>query len=322
MSVNGGDDVAYSTTTDGFGFYVFANLPSGNYAVTVDTASLPAGLRNTVDPEGADDSAAGFDLTLGEADGTLDFGYVGTNSIGDTVFVDTDADGVQDAGEPGLGGVTLTLRRDVDNNGSFETTVGIRFSAGAGTYQFDRLPGGSYRVDVTSPSGQTATTPDTVEAPLADSQAIDTADFGFAPPTASAGGTIGDLVWNDADSDGVLDAGEVGVAGVTVTLRADPDGDGTYGVVATQVTAANGSYSFSNLPPDRYRLAVSVPAGSFATTPPAISVNLGAGQSSTPPTSGSPVHRPPPASSAIACGTTSMATACRILVSSVSPMSR
>ena len=207
----------------------------------------------------------------------MDFGYVGTNSIGDTVFVDTDADGVQDAGEPGLGGVTLTLRRDVDNNGSFETTVGTRFSAGAGTYQFDRLPGASYRVDVTSPSGQTATTPDTVEALLNDSQAIDTADFGFAPPTASAGGTIGDLVWNDADGDGVLDAGEVGVAGVTVTLRADPDGDGTYDIVATQVTTADGTYSFANLPPDRYRLAASVPAGSFATTPAAVAVNLAAG---------------------------------------------
>ena len=151
MSSTGVDDVAYATTTDGFGLYLFANLPIGNYAVTVDTASLPAGLRNTVDPDGADDSAAGFDLTLGEADGSLDFGYVGTNSIGDTVFVDTDADGVQDAGELGLGGVTLTLRHDVDNNGSFETTVGIRVSAGAGTYQFDRLPGASYRVDVTSP---------------------------------------------------------------------------------------------------------------------------------------------------------------------------
>ena len=114
---------------------------------------------------------------------------------------------------------------------------------------------------------------------LTDGQTVLTADFGFAAPTASTGGTIGDLVWDDADGDGVLDAGEAGVAGVMVTLRADPGGDGVYDVIATQVTAADGSYSFANLPADRYRLVVSVPAGSLATTPTANSVNLGAGAS-------------------------------------------
>ena len=114
----------------------------------------------------------------------------------------------------------------------------------------------------------------------------------------------------------------LGIADVTVTLRADPDGDGLFDIVATQVTAADGSYSFANLPPDRYRLASSVPAGSFATTPAAISVDLGAGAAVDTADFGLAGTPAAPASSAIACGTTSTATACRILASPVSPTSR
>ena len=39
----------------------------------------------------------------------IDHGIAGTGTIGDTVFVDRDRDGVQDVGEPGLGGVILAL---------------------------------------------------------------------------------------------------------------------------------------------------------------------------------------------------------------------
>lgn len=52
---------------------------------------------------------------------------------------------------------------------------------------------------------------------------------------------IGNRIWRDLDSDGVQDANEPGVAGVTVRLFA-PDGS----VLATAVTDPNGNYYFSS----------------------------------------------------------------------------
>ncbi len=69
---------------------------------------------------------------------------------------------------------------------------------------------------------------------------------GSSPPEA-----IGDRVWNDVDHDGIQDAGETGVAGVTVTLR---DGSGT--VVATATTDGDGNYGFGDLPPGTYTVEV------------------------------------------------------------------
>ncbi len=83
-------------------------------------------------------------------------------------------------------------------------------------------------------------------------------DFGYRG-TAS----LGDRVWNDADGDGVQDAGEAGLTGVTVELL---NGDGT--VIATTTTGADGIYTFSNLLAGSYTVRVvssTLPAGSAPT---------------------------------------------------------
>ncbi|WP_460958487.1 beta strand repeat-containing protein, partial [Spirosoma litoris] len=54
---------------------------------------------------------------------------------------------------------------------------------------------------------------------------------------------IGNRVWKDTNSNGIQDAGEPSLAGVTVELR-DANGN----LVATAVTDANGNYIFSNEP--------------------------------------------------------------------------
>ncbi|MGH7185083.1 MAG: SdrD B-like domain-containing protein, partial [Pseudomonadota bacterium] len=52
---------------------------------------------------------------------------------------------------------------------------------------------------------------------------------------------IGNRIWRDPDGDGIQDANEPGIAGVTVALCA-PDGS----TIATAVTDANGNYYFSS----------------------------------------------------------------------------
>ena len=82
-------------------------------------------------------------------------------------------------------------------------------------------------------------------------------------------GAIGDTVFLDLDGDGVQDVGEPGVAGTTVNLLVDGDGDGTYEtVVGSAVTDGSGPYGFDGLAPASYRAVLVVPAG-YATSSPA-----------------------------------------------------
>ncbi|MCU1398190.1 MAG: hypothetical protein JWN62_1299, partial [Acidimicrobiales bacterium] len=272
----GGDDIVFSTTTATNGGYQFVDLPAGSFAVGVGTSSLPSGLQNTVDPDGGNDDRAGATLTVGQSRQDLDFGYGGTNTIGDTVYSDIDGNQRQSSGEPGLGGVTVTLLRDLDTNGTYETVVATAVTAGAGTYSFDRLPGGAYRVDVTVPAGLTLSTAATVAATVTTHQTILTADFGLHPPATAPPGVLGDRVWNDVNGDGVQQAGEPGLSGVRVDLQIDADGDGTFATIATQTTGTDGAYGFANVPTGNYRVAVTSPTGFDATTAPASRVDLAA----------------------------------------------
>ena len=115
------------------GKYYFGNIedPTASYTVRVDVTTLPAGLTNSVDPDGGGDSESVIDLGTdpdGVNDGInldQDFGYINAGasagSIGDLVWLDADADGVNDgvlgpdglAGtsddEPGIEGVSIDL---------------------------------------------------------------------------------------------------------------------------------------------------------------------------------------------------------------------
>lgn len=66
-----------------------------------------------------------------------------------------------------------------------------------------------------------------------------------APASAAGTGVIGDLVWNDADRNGIQNTGEVGIPGVTVHLQQQIAG--AWVEVGTTTTNANGGYSFTLL---------------------------------------------------------------------------
>ncbi len=268
-----------TTYTDSNGNYVFAAVPLGVYTVSVDTASLPAGLaaNPTYDEDGTGTAhTISVTVTAAGEHMTADFGYnwaptadvtgsTGTGAIGDRVWIDADGDGVQDANEAGLAGVTVTLYTDPDGNGVYDTPAGTTTTDAAGAYIFDGLAAGAYGVAVTPPTGYTPVgDPDqpgvtctacdnrtTTPIVLAPGDVYVNADFGYLPD-AGTSATIGDRIWLDANANGTQDGGETGIPGVTVALIRDLNGNGIWDagepIVAAAITDANGDYSFTGVP--------------------------------------------------------------------------
>ena len=262
-----GASVTQTTTTDANGLYQFTE-PPGTYTVAVTT---PSGYAPTVTGQGTtstDSNASPSGTTPGTlpgggSDQTIDFGFYQPVTVGNFVWDDSNGNGVQDAGEPGIPGVTLTL---MGTTGAGASVTQTTTTDANGLYQFTEPPG-TYTVAVTTPSGYTptvtgqgttatdsnpspsGTTPGTLPGGGSDQ----TIDFGFYQPV-----TVGNFVWDDSNGNGVQDAGEPGIPGVTLTLMGTT-GSGA-SVTQTTTTDANGLYQFAE-PPGTYTVAVTTPSG-------------------------------------------------------------
>ncbi|MCX6031445.1 MAG: hypothetical protein NT169_19370 [Chloroflexi bacterium] len=187
-------------------------------------------------------------------------------SIGDTVWYDANRNGIQEPGEPGIGGVGLILYQagpDGQCGTADDVAVGNAVTDAMGKYLFNGVAGGKYCVkviDATVPAGLTLTSGANPHGPIVLAEGADyrNADFGYGPATGT--GAIGDRVWSDANGNGLQDPGEVGIGNVTLNLlNAGPDGrcgtaDDT--VAATKTTAPDGSYLFTGVAPGKYCVKV------------------------------------------------------------------
>jgi uncharacterized surface anchored protein len=177
--------------------------------------------------------------------------------------LDANKNGVQDAGESGIAGVTVNLLNAAG------TVVATSATDANGNYLFQGLTPGNYAVQVVAPSGYVITGKDLGGNDGTDSDVdsvtgktvVTTLESGENDLTWDAGlyqkpASIGDRVWLDKNANGVQDAGEVGIAGVTVKLL-----DAAGVVVGSASTDANGNYLFSNLNPGDYAVQIVAPAG-------------------------------------------------------------
>ena len=153
-------------------------------------------------------------------------------SVSGKVFLETDLDLQQDAGEPGLAGVALALWQLDD--GTYRFTGHTTATDAQGRYLFGlglNLQPGVYQVRETQPAGlfSVGAVPGTVAGapagrtvtgdrdlltdiavPLGGTHAVDF-DFAEAAPAELSG-----YVYHDRDNDGRRDAGEEGLSGVQV----------------------------------------------------------------------------------------------------------
>ena len=259
VSITYPDGSTESTATNGFGEYIFDGLEEGSYAVVVGDG-----------PEGSTlTTQGGYEVDLSEGEDFLaaDFGFEPAEelgSIGDLVWMDLNGNGVRDTGEPGIGGIVVTL-----TNG--EVTLATT-TDNNGNYLFSDLPADNYTVTVGEGSeGATLTTAGSYDVNLAEGQDFLTADFGFEP--APELGSIGDTVFSDLNGNGTQDDGEVGLPNIVVTLTL-PDGS-----TLTTATNGNGEYIFTDLPAGSYTVAVGEgPEGATLSTPASFNVDLDEGE--------------------------------------------
>jgi hypothetical protein len=202
-------------------------------------------------------------------------------NIGNFVWDDLDHDGAQDAGEPGLSGITVQLWNSTKTLLIYSTSTNA-----SGNYTVVAPVSGDYRVRVVLPSANDTFSPiNATGNDLTDSDITPNgADLGFTAvftiasnvisttvydagiivyrtPTPTRTPTpinIGNFVWHDLNSNGIQDAGEPGVAGITVQLW---NSTRTL-LIASAVTNANGNYTVVAPVPGDYTLRVIPFAGS------------------------------------------------------------
>lgn len=204
-------------------------------------------------------------------------------NVGNFIWDDIDGDGSQDAGEPGLAGITVQLW-----NGAKTQLIDSAVTNASGIYSLTAPTPGEYRVRVLLSSGDLFTLKDNAATDQTDSDinptgtnggftdiytfgsnliSITTIDAGvikFRTPTPTRTPTpinLGNFVWRDLNGNGIQDAGEPGAAGVTLQLWNEAKTQ----LIASTVSNANGNYSLIAPVPGNYRVRVVLPAGaSFA----------------------------------------------------------
>ena len=292
-----------TATTDANGEYRFSSttdplVVGQSFSITIDDPDdfapggilagwAPSKLGTGTDIDSDGDIVGGYPrisvptVSAGFNDHSFDIGFATKVSVGGLVWNDLDGDGLQDPGETPLSGVRLDLSLPngdpaTDRLGRVVTSV---VTGPDGTYSFDFLPPGTYRVTATSPSGMIATLGlvDTSDPLVAPGSTDPNLNFAFRPapvilPVVSV--SVGDRVWNDLDGDGAQDPDEPGIVGVRLTIR-NTDGSPVVDVngnpVTTTTTGANGNYIFTNLPPGQYVVTVAGPAGFVASNSAALS---------------------------------------------------
>jgi uncharacterized repeat protein (TIGR01451 family) len=279
-----------STTTDVNGYYLFDFLYPGDYYLEfID----PSGFERTFYNKGNDLTDNDLDggngprtttttyLARGERDMTWDAGYYRCIPIGDLVWYDINKNDVWETNENGINGLRVNLWRNhfgtwliwdhtyTGNKPNTPSDEGYwKFCAPPGEYYVEVImpPLGLVRAranvgtveendsDITNANGPTTTDKFTV---LSGQEKCDLG-AGFYPQA-----TAGNLVWVDANGNGVQETQEARMSGVLVeaVLLASQE------VVQSAVTDTDGTYMIEGLEKQQYYLKFTPPAGYIATAP-------------------------------------------------------
>jgi len=302
VSLHSGDSCSNNkigeATTDNDGHYYFGGKNSSNltndtlkyntqYTLCIDlsqsklsgasatVANVNGDNNDTIDSDGVEDGNGYIATTLttddaGQNNHTYDFGIFKPICLGDYVWEDTNANGIQESTEPPIADVGVELYMK-NSNGEWVqathadgTAVASTETNSSGGYEFcDLEPSVDYKIVFEIPSDMNITLQNqgddtldsdidqnasvVVEKPTEDDMTI---DAGFYKPAC-----LGDYVWYDANKDGIQDSSESAVADVVVHLYKDGTDTGE-----SNKTDSSGNYKFCGLIPGEYSVKFDKPS--------------------------------------------------------------
>lgn len=260
------------------GTYLIENVGTGMYYLTFEVTSdyeftqADVAGDDTVDSDVTETIEIGStdEFSLGIQDAQVyDAGVYQLGSIGDFVWFDTDGNGIQDDGEPGVEFANLTI---LDMAGE---AVDIVNTAADGAYLFDGLAPGRYWIFMQAPLGLKATTYQTGTDTDIDSDLLTQGEFLLSDTIMIMSGqddlsidfglvenpgSIEGFVWNDINVDGIFNDGFTSFEAITVELYT---ADGTF--ISSTATDPDGGYLFSNVSPNDYYLEFVIDANTTFT---------------------------------------------------------
>ncbi|HEX2869457.1 MAG TPA: SdrD B-like domain-containing protein [Ignavibacteriales bacterium] len=258
-----------TATTNSDGYYSFTNLVSGTYCLKFIASqdyqfTARTGSLYDCNNSDAQDDGSTIPIILSDGymvnnciDAGMSKGQCLLANLGDLVWNDANRNGIQDGGETGLEGVVLKLHLCTSSHANPNDPclcgpeIALRTTDKVGRYMFNNIMPGRYCVEIVVPCQFTITKPgqtddwkdsDIIPAMkhtecilLAPGETNNTVDAGLYPTPPA---TIGDLVWIDANKNGIQDNGEKGLCNVNVELymcgvgspfaAAKTDNDGKY----------------------------------------------------------------------------------------------
>jgi protocatechuate 3,4-dioxygenase beta subunit len=264
-------ETLWTAITDDNGVYALPVLSAGSYQLQFlpPTGSLittrhvpnPAGPLNNSDPDPNTGLTDVFTLAAGQGSSAHGAGMYVAAVVGGRVWADTNGNGIQDDGEPGLPGVAVTV-----SIGQQIVATGV--TNADGEYWFNRVPIGLGLVQFQLPAGYVFTAQHVGSDYTIDSDANQVTGWtgtfylfsGQDEANIDAGAVVAASVdgvaWADEDGNGVLSPGEPRLAGVYANLFT---ADGVWRAMA--LTGSDGTYHFPNLPPGDYKIIFTTPDG-------------------------------------------------------------
>ena len=245
-----------TVTTDANGNFIFTNVTPGSYTLS---ETQQQGFSLTVP------AANSIAVTLASGGSSIanefgNFRGVLTGTISGSKFNDLNGNGVRDAGEPGLAGVTITRTPTINDAAGANLSV---VTDAQGNFTFASVPFGNFTLTETVPAGFAQT------APAPPGKTSGTINFsqrsspGHLFGNRALAGTVSGTKFNDTNGNGSRDSGEPGLPGVIIRLT------DAAGVVRTTTTDASGAFSFTNVSAGAYTVSEVVPGGFTQTAPPA-----------------------------------------------------
>lgn len=252
-----------TAVTDADGDYLFADVPAG----LANVYEVPAG--------GFMPTVGGLFPTTGASTHHSVSVVAGTSSRSDfanaipqvgtitgNVWSDVNGDGLHSADESAMAGITVYVDLDVD--GVLDANEPSRVSDASGAYAFTNIRSNTYVVRETLPASYiSAANRSSAVTTTVFRNGLNAVDFFNLIPTV---GSIGGVLWDDIDGNGLFAGTEAGIAGWEVFIDRNLNGSADAGEPKT-TTDAIGQYAFSNVPYGFTDVRTILPPSWFGTNP-------------------------------------------------------